>query len=135
MPTPPAPTTSRKLAKLGGAGMNFFKRFVFDEATLESDNRREEDRTPVIGEIGVIVLDESGKTVGQTRAFVRDLSTQGCCLWSRVLLAAGTRLQLNFPAASGQPPLARTATVCHLRGQDGAGFAVGCRFGAESAAA
>jgi hypothetical protein len=128
-------TSPKKLSKLGGAGMNFFRKLVFEENSLEIDNRRSEDRTPVVGEITVAVIDESGKPIGQTRVFVRDLSKQGCCLWSRVRFAQGTQVILHFPAANGQPPLARAATVCHSRGQDGAGFAVGCRFAQQSAVA
>ena len=119
--------------KMAKAGVSFLKRLVFDEATLEADNRREEDRTPVVGEVSVVVLDAAGQAVGQTRVFVRDLSRSGCGLWSRVRFDSGTKLVLHFPAANGQPPLARTATVCHSRGQDGAGFAVGCRFDGQDA--
>ena len=114
--------------KMAKAGVSFLKRLVFDETTLEADNRRDEDRTPVVGEVNVVVLDGAGQSVRQSRVFVRDLSKGGCGLWSRVRFDAGTRLVLHFPAVNGQPPLARTATVCHSRGQDGAGFAVGCRF-------
>jgi hypothetical protein len=121
-------TPSGKLAK---AGVSFLKRLVFDEATLEADNRREENRTPVVGEVNVVVLDAVGTVVGQTRVFVRDLSKSGCGLWSRVRFESGTQIILHFPAANGQPPLARNATVCHSRGQDGAGYAVGCRFSGE----
>ena len=66
--------------------------------------------------------------------FVRDLSKSGCGLWSRVRFDSGTQLVLHFPASNGQPPLARVATVCHSRGQDGAGYAVGCRFTGEAKA-
>ena len=120
---------TRKLAK---AGVSFLKRLVFDESTLEADNRRDEARTPVVGEVSVIVLDAAGKSMGQTRVFVRDLSKSGCGLWSRVRFDSGTQLVLHFPAANGQPPLARVATVCHSRGQEGAGYAVGCRFTGET---
>ena len=120
---------TRKLAK---AGVSFLKRLVFDESTLEADNRRDEARTPVVGEVSVIVLDAAGKSIGQTRVFVRDLSKSGCGLWSRVRFDSGTQLVLHFPAANGQPPLARVATVCHSRGQEGAGYAVGCRFTGET---
>ncbi len=121
--------------KLAKAGVSFLKRLVFDETTLEADNRREEDRTPVVGEVTVIVLDAAGQSVGQTRVFVRDLSKSGCGLWSRVRFDSGTQLVLHFPASNGQPPLARVATVCHSRGQEGAGYAVGCRFTGEAKAA
>ena len=118
--------------KLAKAGVSFLKRLVFDESTLEADNRRDEARTPVVGEVSVIVLDAAGKSIGQTRVFVRDLSKSGCGLWSRVRFDSGTQLVLHFPAANGQPPLARVATVCHSRGQEGAGYAVGCRFTGET---
>jgi hypothetical protein len=114
--------------KLAKAGVSFLKRLVFDETTLEADNRREEDRTPVVGEVNIIVLGPTGESVGQVRVFVRDLSKSGCGLWSRIRFDSGTRIVLHFPACNGQPPLARNATVCHSRGQDGAGYAVGCRF-------
>ncbi len=114
--------------KITKAGMGFLKRLVFDESTLEADNRRMEERTPVVGEVNVVVLDAAGEAVGQTRVFVRDLSKNGCGLWSRVRMPDGARIVIHFPATNGQPPLARAATVCHCRGQDGAGFAVGCRF-------
>src|SRR5205085_2664182 len=87
--------------KMAKAGVSFLKRLVFDEATLEADNRRDEDRTPVVGEVNVIVLDAEGQAVGQTRVFVRDLSKSGCGLWSRVRFASGTKLVLHFPAANG----------------------------------
>lgn len=122
-------TPSGKLTK---AGVSFLKRLVFDESTLEADNRREEDRTPVVGEVNVIVMDAAGQSIGQTRVFVRDLSKSGCGLWSRVRFDSGTQLVLHFPAANGQPPLARVVTVCHSRGQEGAGYAVGCRFTGET---
>ena len=122
--------TRQPTGKLAKAGVSFLKRLVFDEATLEADNRREEDRTPVVGEVNVIVLGPTGDAVGQVRVFVRDLSKSGCGLWSRVRFDSGTQIVLHFPASNGQPPLARNATVCHSRGQDGVGFAVGCRFSA-----
>jgi hypothetical protein len=124
--------SSGKIAKAAGS---FLKRLVFEESTLEADNRRTEERTPVVGEVNIVVLDASGNAVGQTRVFVRDLSKSGCGLWSRVRLQAGAIVVIQFPALDGQPPLARQATVCHCRGQDGAGFAVGCRFVEQAAGA
>jgi hypothetical protein len=114
--------------KITKAASSFLKRLVFEEGTLEADNRRGEERTPVVGEVNVIVLDPNGAAVGQTRVFVRDLSKNGCGLWSRVRFTDGGKIVIHFPATNGQPPLARTAMVCHCRGQEGAGFAVGCRF-------
>ena len=120
--------SSNERSNIKKAGMSFLKRLVFEETTLEADNRRNEDRTPVVGEVTVIVLGPDGQAVGQTRVFVRDLSKNGCGLWSRVRFTAQTRIVIQFPATNGQPPLARGALVCHCRGQEGAGFAVGCRF-------
>ncbi|HVU64825.1 MAG TPA: PilZ domain-containing protein [Phycisphaerales bacterium] len=114
--------------KLAKAGMSFLKRLVFEEATLEADNRREDARTPVVGEVQIHVLDASGQTTLQTRVFVRDLSKGGCGLWSRVRVESGSQIVIQFPPTNGAPPLARKALVCHCRGQDGAGFALGCRF-------
>lgn len=114
--------------KITKAASSFLKRLVFEETTLEADNRRGEERTPVVGEVNVIVLNAAGEAVGQTRVFVRDLSKNGCGLWSRVKIDGGAKIVIHFPATNGQPPLARTALVCHCRGQEGAGFAVGCRF-------
>jgi hypothetical protein len=122
--------SSGKIAK---AGMSFLKRLVFEEATLEADNRRGDDRTPVVGEVNVVVLNPAGDAVGHTRVFVRDLSKGGCGLWSRVRIEAGSNIVIHFPPTNGQPPLARAALVCHCRGQEGAGYALGCRF-AEGAA-
>lgn len=123
------PTSKPNLTK---AGVSFLKRLVFEEGSLEADNRRDEDRTPVVGEVTVVVLDVEGKPAGQTRVFVRDLSKNGCGLWSRCRFADGTRVVLHFPACNGQPPLARAAIIRHCRGQDGAGFAIGCRFLADA---
>lgn len=117
--------SSGKLAK---AGMSFLKRLVFEETTLEADNRREDTRTPVVGEVQILVMDQAGQTKLQTRVFVRDLSKGGCGLWSRVRVEAGSEIVIQFPPTNGAPPLARKALVCHCRGQDGAGFALGCRF-------
>jgi hypothetical protein len=117
--------TGGKIAK---AGMSFLKRLVFEENTLEADNRREDPRTPVVGEVQIIVLDAAGQTKLQMRVFVRDLSKGGCGLWSRVRVEAGSQIVIHFPPTNGAPPLARKAEVCHCRGQDGAGFALGCRF-------
>ena len=122
-------------AKLTKTGFGFLKRLVFEEASLDADNRRREDRTPVVGEVNVVALDAAGNALGRTRVFVRDLSRKGCGLWSRARLEPGTRIVLHFPPTNGQPPLARAALVCHCRGQDGAGFAVGVRFEAEANAA
>ncbi len=126
---------ARQPGKFTKAGFGFLKRLVFDESTIDPDNRRDEDRTPVVGEVTVSVIDPAGNTLGQARVFVRDLSKNGCGIWSRVRFEIGTRLILHFPAANGQPPLARNAFVCHNRGQDGAGFAVGCRFETQAAVA
>lgn len=122
--------TGQPSGKITKAGVSFLKRLVFDETTLEADNRRDEDRTPVVGEVVVLVLGPDGQAVGQTRVFVRDLSKSGCGLWSRVRFESGAQIILQFPPSNGQPPIARPATVCHSRGQDGAGYAVGCRFNA-----
>ena len=126
MPTDPRP--NQKSTKTG----SFFKRLVFDETSLDADNRRADARTPVVGEVDVVVLGPTGAPIGRTRVFVRDLSKDGCAIWSRTRIAPGTNLIIHFPAASGRPPLARAALACHCRGQEGAGFAIGCRFATES---
>jgi hypothetical protein len=132
-------------AKMAKAGMKLLKRLVFDqtgagagglggaEAGPETPKeRRDALRTPVVGEVDVVALDPAGQPVGHTKVFIRDLSPTGCGLWSRARLSPGVGIIIHFPACNGQPPLARFAVVSHCRGQDGSGFAVGCRFDAES---
>lgn len=123
---------SNTTGKLTRSGLGLLRRLVFDESTIEPDNRREEERTPVAGEVVVTVLNPAGESIGQTRVFIRDLSKSGCGLWARTRLEAGTIIIVNFPATNGQPPMNRKAMVAHCRGQAGSGYAVGCRFINES---
>lgn len=121
--------TSGKIAK---TGLGLLRRLMFDESTIEPDNRRGEDRTPVAGEVVVTVLNPTGEAIGQTRVFIRDLSKSGCGLWSRTKLEPGVMVIVAFGACNGQPPMNRKAMVAHCRGQEGSGYAVGCRFINES---
>jgi hypothetical protein len=117
-----------KLARLRGTSVKLLKRLVFEESSLKPEDLRSENRTPVVGEVDVEVLDESGACDSRTRVFVRDLSKSGCSLWSRARFPANVTIALHFPATREQPPLLRFAEVLHCRAQNGAGFAVGCRF-------
>jgi len=122
--------------KIAKAGVDLLKRLVFEKpaagAVEAPSDRRDALRTPVIGEVDMVVLDPAGQPMGHTRVFIRDLSKSGCGLWSRARLAAGVQVIIHFPASNGEPPLARVGTVTHCRGQDGTGFAIGCRFDTQS---
>jgi hypothetical protein len=140
-PTPPTPTPTPQAAPAGSspaslakAGARFLKKLVFDESTIEPDNRRTDDRVPVAGEVTIVALGPDGQPVGQARVFVRDLSKGGCGLWSRVGFGAGTRLVVRFPGVNNGPPTQRIVEVCHCRGAATTGFALGCRFLEENEA-
>lgn len=121
-------------SKIAKSGLGLLRRLVFDETTLAPDNRRGDERTPVAGEVTVVVLGPTGETIGQTRVFIRDISKSGCGLWSRARLESGVFIVIQFPAIGAQPPMNRKAIVAHCRGQNGSGFAVGCRFVNENPA-
>ncbi|MBY0313104.1 MAG: PilZ domain-containing protein [Phycisphaerales bacterium] len=113
------------------SGLNLLKRLVFEESSLEPDNRRGEERQPVVGEVVVVVLSKTGEPLGKTKVFVRDLSKSGCGLWSRTRFDEGAIVVLQFAATAEKPPSNRKAIIAHCRGHEGSGFAVGCRFISE----
>jgi hypothetical protein len=117
--------SSNQFAK---AGISILKRLVFDESTLAPENRRGEPRDQVAGEVEVLVLNEQGETVGQSRVFIRDMSKGGCGLWARTAIPAGCSVIVKFPGTNGNPPVGKMARVQHCRGQAGTGFAIGIRF-------
>lgn len=117
---------------LAKAGLGILKRLVFDEQSLEADNRREEERAPVAGEVDVAVKTQAGETLFNTRVFIRDLSKKGCGLWSRVAMPAGAQVIITFARVGGNPPTQRVGNVRHCRGQAGSGFAIGIRFVGET---
>ena len=108
------------------SGAGFLKKLVYDEVEDANIHRRE-PRQQVAGEVVIVELDEQGKRVGSHRVFIRDLSKSGCGLWSRVRLPSNATIAVLFQDASGQP-VQRMGTVCHCRGQENTGFAVGVRF-------
>jgi hypothetical protein len=110
------------------AGIGILKRLVFDEQTLEADNRRREDRAPVAGEVDVAVMSAQGETLFNTRVFIRDISKKGCGLWSRAAMPAGAQVLITFARVGPNPATQRMGNVCHCRGQAGSGFAIGIRF-------
>jgi hypothetical protein len=114
--------------QIAKAGLGLLKRLVYDESTLAPDERRQEERAPVAGEVDVRVIDDAGAELVRSRVFIRDLSKGGCGLWSRVAMPAGHRVVLTFPAAQGAAPMLKTGRIQHCRGQAGSGFAVGVRF-------
>lgn len=114
--------------KLKRSGLNLLKRLVFEESSLEPDNRRGDERHPVVGEVVIVVLSKTGEPVGKTKVFVRDLSKSGCGLWSRTRFDAGAIVVLQFAATPDKPPSNRKAIIAHCRGHEGSGFAIGCRF-------
>ncbi len=117
------------------AGLKLLKKLVFDESTLEPENRRRDERHAVVGEVVVVQLSKAGEPTGKTKVFIRDLSKSGCGLWSRTSFDPGSVVILQFGATPEQPPSNRKAIVAHCRGHEGSGFAVGCRFINESAEA
>lgn len=123
---PPIP--NQNLRKVG----NLLKKLVYDEDTLAPDDRRTDSRACVAGEVVVLVYDTAGAQVGQTRVFIRDLSTNGCGLWSRSPIPAGTIIVVQFPASGRTPPMNKQGTVCHCRGQASSGFAIGVSFTATT---
>ena len=86
----------------------------------------------VVGEVNVTMLDETGQPTGATRAFVRNLSKTGCGLWSRVAIPVGGTIMIEGQSSSGKGSAHRMASVCHCRGAEGTGFAIGVRFATES---
>lgn len=122
---------------LAKAGVNLFKKLVYENHQTPVDERRSSPRDEVIGEVTVTVLDEAGQEIGQTRAFVRDMSKGGCGIWSRIGLSPGASVMLTAPGPGGKDVVHRMGKVRHCRGSNGTGFAIGIRFDsqAESVAA
>lgn len=114
--------------QLAKTGLGILKRLVFDESTLAPDERRNEERAPVAGEVEVRVFDEANAELARVRVFIRDLSKGGCGLWSRSPIPAKHRVVIAFPSVAGGVPTAKLGMVCHCRGQAGTGFAIGVRF-------
>lgn len=122
---PPSNPKPRGMSLLS-SGTDFLKKLVYDEIPENQDHRREL-RQPVAGEVVIVVLDEQNNRSASHRVFIRDLSRSGCGLWCRARLEAGTRIAVIFQDASGSP-VQRLANICHCRGQDSTGFALGVRF-------
>lgn len=112
------------------AGKGFLKKLVYDDVPEAKVSRREA-RQPVAGEVVIYELDEKGKRKGSHRVFIRDLSKSGCGLWCRTRVEAGTRIAVIFEDKHGQP-VQRMADICHCRGQEHTGFALGVRFTSEN---
>lgn len=131
----PAPAGQRP-PNIARAATRLLKRLVMDGTDEGAENRRLEERISVAGEVTIVPADAGGADTPGTRVFVRDLSRGGCGLWSRVGFPQGARLVVRFPGVSGGPPVQRLVEVCHCRGAQGTGFAIGCRFieGAAEAA-
>jgi hypothetical protein len=115
-----------KSGSLLSSGKGLLKKLVYDEVPDAQIHRRE-PRQPVAGEVIVVELDAQGKRVASHRVFIRDLSKSGCGLWSRARIAGDTTIAVLFQDAAGQA-VQRIGTVCHCRGQENTGFAVGVRF-------
>lgn len=120
------PGAKPKAASLLNSGAGFLKKLVYDEVPDAATHRRE-PRQPVAGEVIIVHLDEKGQRVASHRVFIRDLSKSGCGLWSRVRLPSEAPVAILFQDAAGQP-VQRMGIVCHSRGQESTGFAVGVRF-------
>ena len=108
------------------SGAGLLKKLVFDEVP-DAKNHRQEPRQPVAGEVILVELDDSNKRTRSHRVFIRDLSKSGCGLWCRARINAGSKIAVIFQNASGEP-VQRLAEICHCRGQDSTGFALGVRF-------
>lgn len=115
-----------RAASLLNSGTSILKKLVFDEIPENQEHRREE-RQPVAGEVIVVELGENDERTASHRVFIRDLSKSGCGLWCRAKLNQGAKIAVVFQDAEGVP-VQRIATVCHCRGQQSTGFAVGVRF-------
>jgi PilZ domain len=113
---------------LAGAGTRLLKKIVNDGKP--SDHRRDTPRQQVAGEVVLIVMAEGGEHKQSHRVFIRDLSRGGCGLWSRVAVPGGTPVVVVFNGPDGKP-VHKLSRICHCRGQERTGFALGIRFDRE----
>jgi hypothetical protein len=123
------------------AGMNLFKKLVYENYETPNGDKRESERQQVVGEVSVTLLDQSGTPAATTRAFVRNTSKGGCGIWSRIAMPVGGTLMISGLGAPGEgagasagQQVQRMAKVKHCRGAAGTGFAVGVKFEADEQA-
>jgi hypothetical protein len=131
-PVTPSASTTRSAASIAQAGARIFKKLVLENYEDPGDERRGAERQQVIGEVTVSVTGQSGATLGDTQAFVRDSSRTGCGLWSRINMPAGSTVMITAMSPEGKPIAQRLGRVRHCRGAEGTGFAVGVMFDSEA---
>lgn len=126
--SPGARASASNVAK---AGVNLFKKFVYDNYQDAPSEKRQVDRDKAVGEVNIRVLDGAAQAGLEFRAFVRDASRAGCGLWSRQPLAIGTMIMVSGAAGQTKDLPQRVARVRHCRGTAGTGFAIGVQFNSE----
>jgi hypothetical protein len=126
--SPGARTSASNVAK---AGVNLFKKFVYDNYQEEPREQRQVEREKAIGEVHIRVLDGAAQAGLELRAFVRDASRAGCGLWCRQPLPVGTMIMVSGAAGQTKDLPQRVARVRHCRGTAGTGFAIGVQFNSE----
>lgn len=126
--TPGARSSASNVAK---AGVNLFKKFVYDNYQTEPTEKRQSEREKSVGEVSVRVLDGAAEAGLEFRAFVRDTSRGGCGLWSRQSLPVGTMVMISGAAGQTRDLPQRVAKVRHCRGTAGTGFAIGVQYNSE----
>ena len=112
-------------------GMNLLKSLIFEGEPAARNQRHDDPRQTVAGEVVIVEMAPGGEQSGKHRVFIRDLSKGGCGLWSRVRIEPGTSILVLFQGPDGQP-VQRVARVRHCRGQEGTGFAVGVQIARDS---
>ena len=89
------PTSKRSGGSVAKAGVNLFKKLVYDNYDEPTTDRRGAEREDSVGEVLVKVVANAGQPELETRAFVRNTSRSGCGLWCRQPIAVGATLMIS----------------------------------------
>ncbi len=126
-------SSKRSSGSVAKAGVDLFKKLVYDNYESAPKERREDERDATMGEVLVKLVGAPGQPELELRAFVRDTSRAGCGLWCRQALPIGATVMLSGLAGQTRDMPQRIARVRHCRGAAGTGFAIGIQFNSERA--
>lgn len=116
----------KSAGSFASAGKRFLKKLVYENYE-ETQERRRSERQSVVGEAAVTITGPGGEALGDTKVFIRDSSSNGCGLWSRVPMPVGGTVMITVSGGAQ-----RLGRVRHCRGSTGSGFVVGVQFDSES---
>lgn len=119
-------------SSIAQAGVRLLKKLVYENYEEGGVDRRQHQRTDVIGDVTISVTDPAGKPLGETRGFVRDSSRGGCAIWTRLNMPVGSTVLVTGTVGEGRQKVQRLGRVKHCRGSEGTGFAIGVQFDAEA---